>query len=57
MALTWREREHEAQDMVVSSDPPMVQYLGNCGLLKFYMILGMRAQLELLDYLVRCWDT
>jgi hypothetical protein len=30
--------------------------LRQCGLLKFFKIQGMRAQLRLLEYLVHMWD-
>jgi hypothetical protein len=30
--------------------------LQECGLLKFFKVQGMRAQLRLLEYLVHMWD-
>jgi hypothetical protein len=34
----------------------MTRALRQCGLLKFFKIQGMRAQLIFLEYLVRMWD-
>jgi hypothetical protein len=38
------------------NDPGTVNALRQCGLLKFFKIQGMRAQLRLLEYLVHMWD-
>jgi hypothetical protein len=54
--LEWREREHEEDDAIVRNDLGTVIALRDCGLLKFFKILGMRAQLRLLEYLVHMWD-
>jgi hypothetical protein len=54
--LEWREREHEDEDYFVGNDPGTVNSLRQCGLLKFFKIQGMRAQLRLLEYLVHMWD-
>jgi hypothetical protein len=54
--LEWREREHEDDDFIVGNDPGTVNALRQCGLLKFFKIQGMRAQLRLLEYLVHMWD-
>ena len=42
--------------MIFSNDPVTMQALRNCGLLKLFMILGMRAQLDFLEYCLRAWD-
>jgi hypothetical protein len=54
--LEWREREHEEDDAISRNDPGTVAALRDCGLLKFFRISGMRAQLRLLEYLVHMWD-
>jgi hypothetical protein len=54
--LEWREREHEEDDSIIGNDPGTVTTLRECGLLKFFRIPGMRAQLRLLEYLVHMWD-
>jgi hypothetical protein len=54
--LEWREREHEEDDAISGNDPGTVGALRDYGLLKLFRILGMRAQLKLLEYLVHMWD-
>jgi hypothetical protein len=54
--LEWREREHEEDDANSRNDSSTVATLWECGLLKFFKIPGMRAQLRLLEYLVHMWD-
>ena len=56
MMITWREREHEEQDMIAFNDPGTVRALRDYGLLKYFKFSGMRQQIELLDFLVRAWD-
>ena len=56
MTITCREREHEEQDMISLNDPGTVRALRDCGLLKYFKLLGMRQQIELLKLLVRAWD-
>jgi hypothetical protein len=50
------QREHEEEDYFIGNDPEIVMALRQCGLLKFFRIQGMRAQLRLLEYLVHMWD-
>ena len=54
--LEWREIEHEQDDSIVGNDPGTVVALRDCGLLRLFKILGMRAQLRLLQYLVHMCD-
>lgn len=56
MVLTWREREHDIQDVIATNYPGIIQALTNCGLLKYFWILSMRAQTDMFQYLVRTWD-
>jgi hypothetical protein len=56
MVLEWREREHEEDDAITGNHPTTVTDLRDCGLLKFFHILGMRAQVRLFEYLVHMWD-
>jgi hypothetical protein len=53
--LEWKEREHEEKYYFSWNDPGMVNSLRQCGLLKFFKIQSMRAQLRLLEYLVHMW--
>ena len=54
--ITWREREHEEQDMISLNDPGTVRALRYCGLLKYFRLSGMRQKIELLEFLVQEWD-
>ena len=56
MVLEWREREHEEDNINTKNHPPTIAALRDCGLLKYFRIPGMRAQVWLLEYLVRMWD-
>ena len=56
MPVTWREREHEGEDMLALHDPVTVNALRNCGLFKFLRISSMRQQIKLLQYLLDAWD-
>jgi hypothetical protein len=56
MVLEWREREHEEYDAIVGNHPATIVTLRDYGLLKFFRIPGMRAQVRLLEYLVHMWD-
>jgi hypothetical protein len=56
MVLEWREREHEEDDAIAGNNPGTIAALRDCGLLKFFRIPGMRAQVRLLEYLVHMWD-
>jgi len=54
--VDWKEREHEDMDTQAMNDPNSLEALRACGLLKFFLTLRMRAQLELLWYLISLWD-
>ena len=56
MTITWREREHEEQDMIALNDPGIERALRDFGLLKYFKLSGMRQQIELLEFLVQAWD-
>jgi hypothetical protein len=56
MVLEWREREHEEDNANAENHPPTIAALRDCELLKYFRIPGMRAQVRLLEYLVRMWD-
>jgi hypothetical protein len=55
MVLEWREREHEDDNSIAENHPQTIASLRDCGLLKYFCILGMRAQVRLLEHLVRMW--
>ena len=52
MVLEWREWEHEDMDR----DAPTVNALRQCRLLKFFCTSPMRANVCLLEHLIRYWD-
>ena len=56
MPITWREHEHEEEDMLALHDPVTVNALRNCDLFKFFHISSMRQQINLLQYLLDAWD-
>jgi hypothetical protein len=56
MVLEWNERDHEEDDAIVENNLGTIATLRNCGLLKFFRIPGMRAQVRLLEYLMHMWD-
>jgi hypothetical protein len=56
MVLEWREREHEEDNSISGIHAPTIYALRNYGLLKYFRIPGMRAQVRLLEYLVHMWD-
>jgi hypothetical protein len=56
MVLEWREREHEEDNANAENHPPTIAALRDYGLLKYFRISGMRAQVRLLEFLVRMWD-
>jgi hypothetical protein len=56
MVLEWNERKNEEDNAMVENHPPTIASLRDCGLLKYFRIPGMRAQVRLIEYLVRMWD-
>jgi hypothetical protein len=54
--LEWGEREHELEDQIALNDPNTMAAPRNCGLQKFFKLSGMRAQVPLLEHLVKMWD-
>jgi hypothetical protein len=55
MYVQWREREHEAISELVVGDLNVMAMLMQCGLLKFFLCLFMRAQPRLLNALIDYW--
>ena len=54
--VIWKEREHEVPDTQAANDPPTIEALRNCGLLKYFRVLGMKAHIWLLEYIINMWD-
>ena len=53
--VIWKEREHEIPD-TQAANPPTVEALRNCGLLKYFCVPGMKAHIRLLEYIINMWD-
>jgi hypothetical protein len=56
MVLEWPKREHEEDNAIDRNHTPTIAALRNYGLLRYFRIPSMRAQVRLLEYLVRMWD-
>ena len=56
MVIEWKEREHREEDELAIDNERVMEALRNCGLKKFFLTPCLRAQLDLLQYLVRTWD-
>lgn len=56
MVFQWKERGHEAEEFQASQDPACINVLRDYGLLKFFRTIGLRAQMEILHYLISLWD-
>ena len=54
--LIWRECEHEDVDDAAMLHLPTTQALRACSLYKLWAIQGMRAQVDLLTWLVNRWN-
>ena len=56
MAIEWKEREHGEEDEQAIQSEACMNALRNCGLKKFFLTPCLRAQPELLQYLINIWD-
>ena len=54
--VIWKEREHETTYFQVVSDSATIEALQNCGLLKYFQVLGMKAYIRLLEGIIDMWD-
>ena len=54
--LDWREREHEDVDAAAWNHQPSLDALRACSLYKYWAILGMRAQVDFLQWMVDRWS-
>ena len=55
--VIWKEKEHEVLGTQVVNDPATIKSLWNCGLLKYFRILGIKVHVRLLEYIINMWDT
>ena len=56
MVIEWKEREHSEEDELAMADEKCMNALRNCELNKFFLTPCLRAQPELLQYLISIWD-
>ena len=56
MVIEWKEREHGEEDEQAIESEVCMNSLRNCGLKKFFLTPCLRAQPELLQYLISIWD-
>lgn len=54
--MDWREREHEANDLAALGDLATMHALRTCGFLKYWLIYGMKAEVDLITWMVRTWN-
>ena len=52
----WKEREHELDDIRGENNHGTVSALRECGILNFFEVPSMRAQIRLLEYILRMWN-
>jgi hypothetical protein len=55
MYVQWREREHEAANELVATDPNVMAILTQCGLVKLFLCPFINAQPRILNALVDDW--
>ena len=56
MVLEWREHEHEDMDQEELQSAPTIHVLRMSGLLKFFCSSPMRANVRLLEFMIKYWD-
>lgn len=54
--MEWREIVDEANDLKDLENLTTMQALRTCGLLKYWLILGMKTLVDLMTWLVRTWN-
>ena len=54
--VIWKECEHSTTYFQAISDPTTIEALHNCGLFKYFRVLGMKAYNHLLEYIIYMWD-
>jgi len=56
MVVEWKEREHDVVDAMALEDEACMDALRDYGLKKFFLTSYLRAQPELLQFIVDAWD-
>ena len=56
MVVEWKEREYDTIDALALVDEAYMDALGDCGLKNFLLTSYLRAQPELLRFIMDAWD-
>ena len=56
MVIEWKEREQSEEDELAMDNERCMEALRDCGLKNLSMTLFLKAQPELLQYLISIWD-
>lgn len=56
MEFVWQECAHDNDDIEEFADAGYWNALRGCGLLKFFLTPFLRAQPDLLEFLIRAWN-
>ena len=43
--VIWKERDHDTFEVQDANDPPTIEALRNCGLLKYFRVPSMKAHI------------
>ena len=54
--VVWKEHEHELDEIHGSNDHGTMASIRECGFLKLFKVPSMRAQLRLLEHILRKWN-
>ena len=56
MVIEWKEQEHSEEHELSMENERCMEALRDCGMKKFFLTPCLRAQSELLQYLISIWD-
>ena len=56
MVVVWKEQEHDIVDASAIEDEGCMNALRDCGLKKYFLTSSLRAQPELLQFIIDAWD-
>ena len=54
--VIWKEKEQELDDSQAINEPNTMLVLQECELLKLFKVPSMRAQIMLLEYILKMWN-
>ena len=56
MAFQWQERVHDVEDIAAFASADCRNAMRACGFMKFFLTPRLRAQPDLLEFLIRAWN-